>query len=267
MERAFYKFQAIGNDYILFDAVGESLQFDPATVARLCDRRLGIGADGILIVDRPSAAYRMEIINSDGSLAMMCGNGLRSVVKFLVDAGYEPAGGQVAVETRSGMRGGVVLSRSGMVSVVRVDVGAPRVVADERLAGRDFTIVDVGNPHAVSLVEPDEDPVALALSIGPQVERVWDGGINVGFYRPTRDTALELAVWERGAGYTLACGTGATAAFATVLHRGTSGTAPMRIVQPGGALQLELQADGHVLLTGESERVFSGVWQMRGHES
>ncbi len=263
MELAFHKFQAIGNDYILFDAIDGMLELSPKQIRHLCDRRLGIGADGILILTRAKECkgFNMEILNADGSVAKMCGNGLRSCCKYLVDQGHVPLGEAVPVQTRSGLLGGIVLENQRRTSLVTATIGKP-TVREERclLVGEPFAIVDVGNLHAVRILDSGS-PRTQALEQGPLVEEAWPGGINVGYCTVTAPDTLELAVWERGAGFTQACGTGATAAGFWALQKGVLDCGRIVVRQVGGVLTLDLTPEGEVFLSGEVEHVFSGIWR------
>ncbi len=296
MSLPFRKYQALQNDYLLFDAVDAPLSFSPEVIAAMCHRRTGAGADGILIVSRApgggdakadggdakadggdakadggdakaDGAFRMDILNSDGSSAAMCGNGLRCVGKFLVDSGRLAVGARAEVLTASGWRHVTVLDHAPAVSRVIAGLGRPRVLDAHLRAGElDFVHVDVGNPHLVHFV--DVAPVApglhlerqMALELGPALEHALAGGVNVGFAVVTGASTLDLAVWERGAGFTQACGTGATAAVTAARALGMVADGPVLVGQAGGDATVTLNADGIATLEGPAHFVFAGQW-------
>jgi len=269
MSLPFRKYQALQNDYLLFDALDAPLAFAPEAIVAMCHRRLGAGADGILIVSRaPDGAFRMEILNSDGSEAAMCGNGLRCVGKFLADSGRLALGTRAGVHTASGPRHVTVLEHAPAVSRVVAGLGRPRVIdAGLRAGDLAFVHVDVGNPHIVHFLDasaPSAEAPAwirrLALSDGPELESLLPGGVNVGFAWPAAPDRLELAVWERGAGFTLACGTGATAAVTAARLLGLVADGPVLVRQAGGDATVTLDTDGQATLDGPAHFVFAGQW-------
>ncbi|PKN45521.1 MAG: diaminopimelate epimerase [Deltaproteobacteria bacterium HGW-Deltaproteobacteria-17] len=273
MSQPFRKYQALQNDYLLFDALDAPVSFPPAQIVAMCHRRTGVGADGILIVGRaPGGAdggdvYTMDILNNDGSVAAMCGNGLRCVGKFLADAGHLAPGDRREVRTASGPRHVTVLGHAPDVSQVVAGLGRPRVL-DDALTLNDlaFVRVDVGNPHIVHFLDPAAPRAyapdwnrQLALSLGPELEHAFEGGVNVGFAVVTGPAELDLVVWERGAGFTQACGTGATAAVTAALHLGLVPRGPVRVRQTGGDVTVTLDADGAATLDGPAHFVFAGT--------
>jgi diaminopimelate epimerase len=246
----FEKWEGLGNDFLLVEE-----PVDPARVRRLCDRRLGVGADGVLVIERlADRRARMTVLNADGSRPEMCGNGLRCV------AAYVLAGdGDIDILTDAGERRcSVERSRNGGYRVV---AGMGRAQVDAAFSGpggRRFVRVDVGNPHAVSF-EPFED--GDLERIGPELERSVPGGINVELCRVRRD-CIEVMVWERGVGPTLACGTGACAAAAAAAREGLSTyDAPVVVALPGGDLSIVVgREDGALEMTGPARFVFRGEW-------
>jgi diaminopimelate epimerase len=253
----FVKYHGLGNDFVLVE--GELV--DASRARRLCDRRRGIGADGILTLlppRTPGAAAYMHIWNSDGSVAAMCGNGIRCAARLLAET--RGLDGAIAIDTDSGPRACTVhRSASGAVVAVSVDMGTARLegeeiftVRGERLSARR---VSMGNPHAVLLDDPTQ---SRARSIGPAIEGAVPGGVNVGLAR-VRDGGVDLVVWERGAGLTDACGTGACAAAVAVVEAGLlRGGAPIEVRLPGGALEITVAADRRVTMRGAAERAFAG---------
>ena len=259
---SFHKYEGLGNDFIVVDAANQADV--PTTWAReLCDRRRGIGADGVLVILPPSAAgvdARMRVINSDGSIAEMCGNGLRCAALHLaIGRGLER--GELAVETDAGVRR-CRFERRGDDGVVTAEMGVIRVLDDlvvdaggEQVA---LTRVDAGNPHAVALrpvTREQFERLGPELSVAAAFER----GVNVEFAKVVRD-ALDVLVWERGAGATLACGTGACAAVAAARAKGLVPPAGAVLVRlPGGELEVTCDpGSGEATLRGPARRVFSG---------
>jgi diaminopimelate epimerase len=252
----FWKYHGLGNDFVVVE--GPDLMA-PDRAIRLCDRRRGIGADGVLTVLPPrdgGAAY-MHIYNPDGSVAAMCGNGIRCVARHLAEA--RGLDGEFVIETDSGPKRCTVHRGAAGVAAVTVDMGRARVEGPQ-----DFEVgpelvrtlrVSMGNPHAVILDGPEP---ARAATLGPAIEARVPGGVNVGFGRAS-GSSIDLVVWERGAGLTEACGTGACAAVVAALHEGRlDGTGPVTVRLPGGVLEITVGPDLSVLMKGPAERVFSG---------
>jgi diaminopimelate epimerase len=276
----FYKYHGLGNDFVLVDlrdGEGTPSPLDPKVVVRLCDRHFGIGADGVLGVLRPTEPgphARMRIMNADGSEAEMCGNGIRCLAKYLHDHGAMRRR-EILIDTLAGVRTcGISVARNGTVDTVAVQMGAPALASPSlpgpapfvesplTVAGRTLavTAVSMGNPHAVIFV--DEPPRPLAETVGPALERhpAFPHRTNVEFVRPQPDGSLETAVWERGCGITLACGTGAcaTAVAATLTKRAAEGS-EIPVALPGGTLYITV-APGRtgVTMRGPATEVFAG---------
>jgi diaminopimelate epimerase len=254
----FTKYQAIGNDFVVVDGP----LMTAARAVRLCDRRRGIGADGILTVTRPrspGAAASMHIFNADGSIARMCGNGIRCVARHLADAGN--LSGELTIDTDAGPRTCTIhRGPDGQVDAISVEMGPARLGEQERFTiGEEQLLahrVNLGNPHAVLFDEPTRE---RAGEIGPAIERQVPGGVNVGFARPVPG-GIDLVVWERGCGLTEACGTGACAAAVASVQAGTSPAAtPLEVKLPGGALTITVSADlTRVTMRGPAELVYQG---------
>ena len=256
MSLHFWKYHGLGNDFVVVE--GAALMA-PARAVALCDRRRGIGADGVLTIlpARDGGAAYMHIYNPDGSVAAMCGNGIRCVARHLAESrGLE---GEFVVETDAGPRACTVHRGAGGVDSVTVDMGKARVegiqefvVGPERVRA---LRVSMGNPHAVVLDGPD---ASRAGTVGPAIEAQVPGGVNVGFGRAT-GSSIDLAVWERGAGLTEACGTGACAAAVAALHEGLlAGSGPVTVRLPGGVLEVSIDPDLAVRMKGPAEKVFEG---------
>ncbi len=279
MDLRFTKMQGCGNDFIVVDDLDKEWDFDEEAIQLLCDRHFGIGADGLILVRRasdPEADYFMLYHNADGSLAEMCGNGVRVFAKHLSDTG-RIEGDTLAVQTLGGIkRIEVVRDSSGAFSLARVDMGAPVLAAPEipttlpgdpvvdaavatALGDAVVTCVSMGNPHAIVWV--DDVDVAPVTTLGPLVEvaSVFPRKTNVEFAEVTSAARIRLRVWERGVGETLACGTGACATLVAAALTGRTGRRAT-IELPGGDLDIEWTADGRVLMTGPAETVFEGVW-------
>jgi diaminopimelate epimerase len=270
----FAKLHGTANDFIYVDARA-GLPADPAALARrLCDRRRGIGADGLILLEPSRTAdWRMTIYNADGSRPEMCGNGIRGLAKFVYDHGLATAQ-PLRIETDAGVK--IIHAErngGGKVARVTVDMGAPvwsgrdiPVAADgeviERpleVAGRTWhvTCLSMGNPHCVVFVD---DTAALPLAtLGPAFEHhpFFPKRVNTEFIRVVSRTRLEMRVWERGAGETMACGTGACAAAVAAARTGR-GERRSVVVLPGGELEIDWRDDDRVLMTGDAVEVYSG---------
>jgi len=256
----FWKFHGLGNDFVVVE--GPALM-TPGRAVRICDRRRGIGADGVLTVlpAREGGAAYMHIYNPDGSVAAMCGNGIRCVARHLAETrGLE---GEIVIETDSGPRRCTVHRGPAGVDFVTVDMGRARVEGRQEFeVGAELVRalrVSMGNPHAVILDGPES---GRASTLGPAIEAKVPGGVNVGFGRAA-DRSIDLVVWERGAGLTEACGTGACAAAVAALHEGRlTGSGPVTVRLPGGVLEISVDADLSVSMKGPAERVVSGETEL-----
>lgn len=272
----FTKMHGLGNDFVVVNNLEEKLPEEklPELAQRWCDRRFGIGADGIVLVDvSKAAAFRMRIFNPDGSEAEMCGNGIRCLAKYVYDRRLHDDT-TLTVETLAGVKTLRLSVKSKQVEAVRVDMGEPvferqaipmrgegSPVKGERLqaAGRRFevTCLSMGNPHCVTFVDDvDNFPVA---TVGPQIEnhKAFPKRTNVEFVQPVSPSEIKMRVWERGAGETLACGSGASAAVvASVLNERTSRRVTVHLL--GGDLLIEWGGDNHVYMTGPAVEVFEG---------
>jgi diaminopimelate epimerase len=269
----FTKMHGIGNDYVYVDCFSQTVA-DPAGLARrVSPRRTGIGSDGLILICPSSIAdCRMEMYNADGSRGQMCGNGIRCVGKYAYEHGLARRE-SLRVETDAGIKLLRLHSDRGSVVSVTVDMGEPilegpripvaaegRVVNVPLQVGADtyrITCVSMGNPHCV-VFTPDVDALALDR-LGPQFEHhpFFPQRVNTEFISVLARDALRMRVWERGSGETAACGTGACAALvAAVLNGQTDRRAIVHL--NGGDLDIEWNADNHVLMTGAAEEVFTG---------
>jgi diaminopimelate epimerase len=234
-----------GNDFIVVD---EAIRLDPARARALCDRRTGIGADGILVIGTPSGRrWPVVIHNADGSIADACGNGSRCVARYLLD---RHGGDALELDTASG-----VVRAWRDPEGFAIELPAPRLGDALRVDGREARTVRVGNPNVMVFVDDParEDLVALAAA-----STALAGPANVGAVTPRGAGEIELRVHERGVGETLACGTGSCAAVAAAVARGdvTSDTVQVRL--PGGTLVVRPRGDRYEL-AGPAEYVFSGA--------
>jgi diaminopimelate epimerase len=259
----FSKYEGTGNDFVVIE-VARVEDFDAKAVPALCDRRLGVGADGVLLVLPPkegSAAARMLVLNADGSVPEMCGNGLRCVALHLALA-RGGADVEVLVETDSGTRACSVRGAGAREARVRVDMGVVKVVERGRLLlggeALDVAVVDAGNPHAVVF---RDDPRADLPFLGPEIAQhtSFPAGTNVELVAQ-RGEAFDVFVWERGVGPTRACGTGACAVVAEAFASGLVKVAgPVTVHLPGGPLIVSHDAvTRRTELDGPARLVFRG---------
>jgi diaminopimelate epimerase len=260
----FDKYEGLGNDFVVIDA--RDLDAMAASLARrLCDRRFGIGADGVLLVlppDDPAHVARMRVVNADGSIPEMCGNGLRCVALHVARRReVEHLAG--VFETDAGVRE-VALDRTRGHAEVRVDMGTVRVAGERTLeiAGERVTVVaaDAGNPHAILLPIGREHDRARIERLGSAIEthEAFPRGTNVELVSRDEDGSLRLTVWERGVGFTLACGTGACAAVAVLVARGECADGELVLVHlPGGDLRVTVTGE-RASMEGPARHVFSG---------
>jgi diaminopimelate epimerase len=272
----FLKMQGLGNDFVVIDDLGkpEGLRqrIPPELAREICDRRFGVGADQILWLKTPQDAScdaRMDILNADGSVAEMCGNGIRAAGLYLYRHGPKPKSGY-RIETLGGIKDlEICKDGEGGARSVRVDMEKPLLQGGfpdqgERLmaGGQElrFFEVNMGNPHTVFFTD---DVLGVPLErLGPLIETHarFPSRTNVEFVQVTGPSAIRVRVWERGAGITLACGTGACAsAVASLATRRVSGTVEVEL--PGGLLKIRWNPGEPVFMEGPAEEVFRGVFE------
>ena len=273
----FSKYQGLGNDFILIDNlhIAEPI-ITPEQAAQMCNRHFGIGADGVIFAlpGTEDAEYAMRIYNSDGSEPEMCGNGIRCLAKFIADlSGNSTVNKSYRIHTLAG----VIIPQLESNGAVKVDMGKPQLAASEiptilpeqdgKVVGQALTVGDrhwsvtavgMGNPHCITFVDDTE---AIDLEkIGSAFEHhsAFPQKTNTEFVRAVSSDYLKMRVWERGAGITLACGTGACATVvAGVLNHKCDRTCTVEL--PGGCLQITWsEADGKVYMTGPAKEVFKG---------
>ena len=269
----FTKMQGLGNDFVVIDGVRQKVNLDPATVRALADRRFGVGCDQVLVVEaaRGDAEFRYRIFNADGFEVEQCGNGARCFVVFVRDQGLTDKR-EIRVETA----GGVIVPRLNDDGRVTVDMGVPRFrPQDVPFAGGSGGVTDpldvdgtsvivsvlsMGNPHAVQVVaDVDAAPVTTQ---GPAIEHHprFAQRVNAGYMQVVDRVTIRLRVWERGAGETLACGTGACAAVVAGIRRGLLDSR-VRVIARGGELDIEWRGgNASVMMTGPAMAVFEGEW-------
>lgn len=268
----FAKYHGLGNDFIIIEDMARAIHNPEALARRLCSRRLGIGADG-LVLARPSerAEAFMAIYNSDGSPAEMCGNAIRCFAKYLYDSGLCKRE-ELAIDTLAGVKTARLALESGRVSAVEVDMGEPLfqrrhipmegegecIMQPLTAGGRTFTCcaVNTGVPHIVAFVEEISEEEILRY--GPLLEGhpLFPRRANVNFARALKDGAIALDTWERGCGRTLACGTGACAAAVCAHRAGLTGPeAEIRLAH--GSLHISRRR-GRVYMRGPAAEVFTG---------
>jgi diaminopimelate epimerase len=265
---AFTKMEGAGNDFVVLDATREPFALAAAQLRRIADRHFGIGCDQILVVEpsrRPDAEFRYRIFNADGGEVEQCGNGARCFVKFVHAKGLS-AKREIRVETL----GGVIVPRLEADGEVSVDMGPPRLesplVQTIEVDGVsvEVVILSMGNPHAVQLVADVER--AAVDSQGPRIERHarFPQRINAGYMQVLERHAIRLRVYERGAGETLACGTGACAAAVAGIARGLLDS-PVTVQARGGTLTVSWAGEENsVWMKGPARAVFEGVIELEG---
>ena len=268
----FTKMHGLGNDFVVFDGISQTVELKPAQLKWIADRHFGVGCDQILLVEKPGvidADFRYRIFNADGGEVQQCGNGARCFVRFVHDKGLTKKT-EIRVETASGM----IIPRLEPDGQVTVNMGVPRFeprqipfIADSRkltyaldLEGGpvEVSVLSVGNPHAVQVVD-DADHASVALQ-GPMIEShpLFPERVNAGFMQVLGRNHIKLRVYERGAGETLACGTGACAAVVAGIARGLL-DAEVKVTTHGGDLVIRWEGDDHpVYMTGPAVTVFEG---------
>ncbi len=268
----FTKMHGLGNDFVVFDAVTQTVAPTPAQVRRLADRRFGVGCDQVLLVERalrPGTDFHYRIFNADGGEVEQCGNGARCFARFVRDRGLS-AKDEIAVETLAGViypkiePDGAVTVNMGVPRLdprdVPFEAGARQLVYDLDVdgAGAPVTVLSMGNPHAVQVVADVER--APVTTQGPEIEHHprFPKRVNAGYMQVVDRGHIHVRVWERGAGETLACGTGACAAVVAGRLRGLLDE-KVAVRVRGGTLQVTWRGEGEpVMMTGPAVRVFEG---------
>jgi len=271
----FTKMQGLGNDFVVLDGVRQKLALDAPTIRALADRRFGVGCDQVLVVEaaQGNADFRYRIFNADGGEVEQCGNGARCFVVYVRDHGLSSKR-EIRVETA----GGVIVPRLDEDGNVTVDMGVPRFRAEDvpftggsgaaeetiDVDGAPVTVsvLSMGNPHAVQRVSDVER--APVTTQGPRIEHHarFPNRVNAGYMQVVDRDTIRLRVWERGAGETLACGTGACAAAVAGIRLGLLDS-PVRVITRGGELRIAWQGQGApVMMTGPAVTVYEGEWPL-----
>lgn len=252
---ALTKMHGARNDFAILDARAYRVAQLDALARRVCDRRTGLGADGLIVIEAPRTAdVAMRTFNADGSEAEMCGNGIRCAARWLDEAGE---GDRITFDTSAGAVRTEIVTRE-PVYLVRATMPAPHIVARSVEELGDATIVDTGNPHVV--IFADGGSAVDVKMLGPRLQNDprFPGGVNVHTVAVDNAHRLHVHHWERGVGTTPACGTGAVAAAAAAIDKGRA-RSPVEVIVPGGSLTVEW--DGReALLTGPAVRVFDTVF-------
>ena len=272
----FTKMHGLGNDYVYIDAINQYVEDESSLAKFVSDRHFGVGSDGLIMICRSSVAdFKMRMFNSDGSEAEMCGNGIRCVGKFVFDNGFTDKT-TVKIETLAGIKILILNIEDGKVATVRVDMGEPildptqiPVMCNENLTkglslqaeGSQFkcTCVSMGNPHTVIVVEDIQSFDVCKFGSALEVDRVFPNKTNVEFVQIIDKYNIKMRVWERGAGETLACGTGACASVVACCLNGLTERC-VNVELLGGILEIEWSnEDNHIYMTGSATTVFEGI--------
>ncbi len=272
----FIKTHGLGNDYIVFDSDNIDFELTDKAIIRLCDEHFGIGSDGILLkVDSEIADFGLRIFNPDASEAENCGNGLRIFSKFLHDYGYLQSDKFTVDILGRLINAEIIEKQNGRASLVRVDMGKATFKADEvpiiydkeecvaekiEVGGKKFTIncVSMGNPHCVVLV--DELDIDELMEYAPQIQALpmFPNGTNVQFAKVLSRSEVEIRIYERGAGYTLASGSSSCGVASAMVKNGLV-DCDVTVKMPGGELKLTVEEDWNVVMQGPIRQVCEGV--------
>ena len=270
----FWKYHGIGNDFVLVENLDGKVSKDPDHVRSVCHRHLGVGADGILYLESSKVAdFSMKVMNSDGSEAEMCGNGIRCLAKHIFDTGHLKRR-DMSIETLAGIKNISVGTSDGKVNMVTVDMGRPRLerpdipmLGEGRFIDQEMTVgnvklrgtaVSMGNPHLIIFDPPClEDIQRLAPLLG--AHELFPRQTNVEFVK-SENGVLDIQVYERGAGWTMACGTGACATVvAAALLGKVDHDKEIEARLPGGSLWIKVSNDpSNVTMRGPASLVFEG---------
>ena len=271
----FTKMHGLGNDYVYIDAINQKIENESSLAKFVSNRHFGIGSDGLILICKSEVAdFKMRMFNSDGSEAEMCGNGIRCVGKFVYDKGLTNET-TVKIETLAGIKTLILNTKDGKVETARVDMGEPILEAEKipvisteepvknlELEAENkkfkFTCVSMGNPHAITIVENTKEFEVEKYGKVLEVDKAFPKKANIEFAQIVDRQNINMRVWERGAGETLACGTGACAtAVACNLNGLTDRKVNIELL--GGTLNIEWnETDNHVYMTGPAVTVFDG---------
>ena len=271
----FTKMHGLGNDYVYIDAINQKIENESSLAKFVSNRHFGIGSDGLILICKSEIAdFKMRMFNSDGSEAEMCGNGIRCVGKFVYDKGLTNKT-TVKIETLAGIKTLILNTKDGKVETARVDMGEPILEAEKipvistekpvknlELEAENkkfkFTCVSMGNPHAITIVENTKEFDVEKYGKVLEIDKAFPKKANIEFAQILDRQNINMRVWERGAGETLACGTGACAtAVACNLNGLTDRKVNIELL--GGTLNIEWnETDNHIYMTGPAVTVFDG---------
>ena len=271
METKFTKMHGAGNDFMVRDAINQSVHLTPQQIQALAHRQFGVGFDQLLLVETSTVAdFKYRIFNADGSEVAQCGNGARCFVRFVVDQHLTDKH-EISVETASG----IITPKLEENGFVTVNMGAPKLTPSEipfiadtasnayalEVGNHNVTVsvISMGNPHAVQIVEDIDAAPVVALGSQIELHPRFPERVNAGFMQIVDAHHIKLRVFERGSGETLACGTGACAAVVAGIQLGRL-QSPVNVSARGGKLQISwLGGDAPVMMTGPTENVFTGT--------
>ena len=274
----FTKMQGLGNDYVYIDAINQKIENESSLAQFVSNRHFGIGSDGLILICKSDIAdFKMRMFNSDGSEAEMCGNGIRCVGKFVYDNKLTTKT-NLKIETLAGIKTLILNTKDDKVETVKVDMGEPildpkeiPVISKEnpvknlKLTVNEkefkFSCVSMGNPHAITVIDDTQNFDVEKYGKEVEINKVFPNKTNVEFIQLIDKNNIKMRVWERGAGETLACGTGACASVvACVLNELTSRKVNVELL--GGTLKIEWnEEDNHIYMTGPAVTVFEGNFE------
>ncbi|MBC8015431.1 MAG: diaminopimelate epimerase [Sporomusaceae bacterium] len=276
MKFSFSKWHGLGNDFVIINGLKENIDHYRQMAIQMCDRHFGVGADGLVVL-LPSeiADFHMKIFNADGSEAEMCGNATRCIARYVYEYGLTNKE-KITLETKAGIIKPELIFIDGILSTIRVDMGEPRLKRSEiPMVGNDekvinelltvensdyyITCVSMGNPHCILFVDDISD-VDLSV-IGPKIETnsAFPSKTNVEFVQVMNKQKVRMRVWERGAGTTMACGTGACATVVAAVLNGKTDR-HVAVELDGGELLIEWGLDNHIYMSGPATEVFRGEY-------
>ncbi|MDZ7838074.1 MAG: diaminopimelate epimerase [Actinomycetota bacterium] len=275
----FSKLNGQGNDFVLMDGIKQEINLDRDQIIHMCDRHFGIGADGIIVVRSSKVAdFKMDYYNADGSVAEMCGNGIRCMARFIWEKGLSRKL-KLNIETLAGIKGITIDVNQKRVGNIRVNMGAPSfsahsIPADVKRTGEVFgyniktggqsfklNLVSMGNPHCVILLDHNEDLERFEVKKwGPLLENhpLFPQKTNVEFIKIKDKQSISMRAWERGVGQTLACGTGACASAVAAIKLGKLDPGRIQVDLAGGTVYVTWTEGGDVYLEGTTDYVFDG---------
>ena len=251
----FTKMQGTGNDFIVVDQRVKQFNLSTSVIKRLSDRHFGIGFDQLLILEKSNSKntdFKYRIFNSDGGEVEQCGNGARCFYKYIKNYGLSN-NSIIKVETHSG----ITLLSENSEGMVKVDMGLPDIKASINRHGVNYDHVVIGNPHAVINLAENNISEENYYDVGIDIQSSWEDGINVGFMSIIDKNSIQLKVFERGSGFTMACGSGACAAAAVAISKNKLET-PITVHMDGGVVRIDWDIKNTITLSGSAEISFEG---------